>query len=248
MRLDQQPASTNFNGSGLPMPANGSLITASTSSRIRRATFRSVPTQYFRSSRNSGWKTASCSTDRAKSHLPPQLVHRFRLAFRAGGALQCSQQALGIPGGAQQVCRFQQASKLLSRDQGHVLGVPAADNDYIVIVGNLVQDGSQPFPQARVCRLYRHPISPRTKRTGFLYVMSSTPCFSPCAAVVSLTRAAPMGYSSVFRSPASARLKVPAHPAPELSGSFAVFSHFLGEFRDVNLFPQRGNCAQVVCH
>src|ERR1035438_5817811 len=38
-----------------------------------------------------------------------------------------------------------------------------------------------------------------------------------------------------------------ARPAPELSGSFAVFNYF-GRFTDVNLFPQGGNCAQVVCH
>src|ERR1035438_9329951 len=81
MRLDQQPASTNFNGSGLPMPVNGSFSTASTSSRVRSAAFRSVLTQYLKSSRNSGWNTAWRSTGRAKPHLPPQLVRRFRLAF-----------------------------------------------------------------------------------------------------------------------------------------------------------------------
>src|ERR1035438_2786204 len=97
MRLDQQPASANFKGSGLPIPVNGSFITASTSSRIRSAAFRSVLTQYLKSSRNSDWNTACRSTGPAKSHLPPQLVHRLRLALSASGTLQSRQQALGIP-------------------------------------------------------------------------------------------------------------------------------------------------------
>src|SRR5208283_989150 len=156
MRLDQQPASTNFNGSGLPMPVNGSFMTASTSSRIRSAAFRSAFTQYRKSSRNSGWNTPWRSAGRAKSHLPPQLVHRFRLAFPTSGPLQRRHQPLSILGRAQQVGRLHKAAQILGRDQRDVLGVPSADNDHVLIVGNLVKDGSQPFPQTRVCGLYRH--------------------------------------------------------------------------------------------
>src|ERR1019366_7069652 len=123
MRLDQQPASANFNGSGLPIPVNGSFITASTSSRVRSAAFRSVLIQYLKSSRNSGWNPACPTTGRAKSHLPPQLVNRLRLAFSASGALQCRQQALGILRGAQQVCCFQQAGQLFGWDESDSLGV-----------------------------------------------------------------------------------------------------------------------------
>ena len=47
--LDQQPASTYFSGSGLPIPKKGSRSTASTSSRMRRAVRRSVSTQCRRS-------------------------------------------------------------------------------------------------------------------------------------------------------------------------------------------------------
>src|SRR5664280_99002 len=140
MRLDQQPASANFNGSGLPIPVNGSFITASTSSRVRSATFRSALTQYLKSSRNSGWNTAWRLTGRAKSHLPPQLVHRFRLAFSASGTLQSRQKALGILRGTQQVCCLQQAGQLFGWDQGDILGVAAAHNDNLVIVGDLVKD------------------------------------------------------------------------------------------------------------
>src|ERR1019366_10214414 len=174
MRLDQQPARANLNGSGLPIPVNGSLSTASTSSRVRSAAFRSVLTQYLKSSRNSGWNTAWRSTGRAKSHLPPQLVQRFRLAFPASGAPQCRQQPLGILRGAQQMCCLQQAGQLLGWDQRDILGVAAAHNDNVVIVGNLVKHRSQPLPQTRVGGLHRHGIWPPSKRTVFLYAPSTT--------------------------------------------------------------------------
>ena len=63
-----------FNGSGLPIPSNGSRMTASTSSSIHSATLRSVFAQYSRSSRNFGWKTASRLACRVQSDLPPQLA------------------------------------------------------------------------------------------------------------------------------------------------------------------------------
>src|ERR1035437_4991214 len=158
MRLDQQPASANFNGSGLPIPVNGSFSTASTSSRVRSAAFRSVLTQYLKSSRNSSWNTACRSTGRAKSHLPTQLVHRLRLTFPASGALQCRQQALGVLWGAQQVSRLQQAGQLLGWNQSAILGAAAGHNDNVVIVGHLVKDGGPPLPQTRVCSFDGHSI------------------------------------------------------------------------------------------
>ena len=43
-----------FSGSGFPTPRKGALTIASTMSNARRATLRSVSTQYRRSPRNSG--------------------------------------------------------------------------------------------------------------------------------------------------------------------------------------------------
>jgi hypothetical protein len=75
-RRDQAPAAKYFNGSGFPIPVNGSRRVSSTIVRARKAIFRSVSTQYRKSSRNSGWKIASrCFfaflpfRDFAKAHL-----------------------------------------------------------------------------------------------------------------------------------------------------------------------------------
>jgi hypothetical protein len=51
-----------------------------------------------------------------------------------------------------------QAGQLFRRNQGHVFGAPSPHNHHFLIVRDLVQDRSQPFPQARVSSLHRHRI------------------------------------------------------------------------------------------
>jgi Tfp pilus assembly protein PilP len=64
----------------------------------------------------------------------------LRLALSASGTLQSRQKALGILRGTQQVCCLQQAGQFFGWDQGDILGVAAAHNDNVVIVGDLVKD------------------------------------------------------------------------------------------------------------
>ena len=56
-----------------------------------------------------------------------------------------------------------------------------------------------------------------------------------------------MGYPYIFRSPAFARLK-DVRVQRLNRAALSRFFQILGEFRDVNVFPQGGNRAQVVCH
>jgi hypothetical protein len=56
-----------------------------------------------------------------------------------------------------------------------------------------------------------------------------------------------IGYPYIFRSPAFARLK-DVRIQRLNRAALSRFFQILGEFRDVNVFPQGGNRAQVVCH
>ena len=58
-RRDHAPTTRCFSRSGFPIPEKGSLKTASTRSSTRSAVLLSCCTQCFRSSRNSGWNTAT---------------------------------------------------------------------------------------------------------------------------------------------------------------------------------------------
>src|SRR5271165_5065292 len=156
MRLDQQPTNPNFSGSGLPMPSNGSSKMASTSSNTRSAAFRSVFTQYVRSSRNCDWKTASRSTRRIKAELPPQLLRRQPLSLALTRLMECSHQPLHVPRRTEQVRGLHQSGQFVGRNQGNILCASAPYNYNLLIVGNLVQDRSQPFSQTRVCCLHWH--------------------------------------------------------------------------------------------
>ena len=60
-RLDQVLLGRYLRGSGFPIPENGSRMIACASSSARSDVFRLVFTQYFRSSINSGWNTATHS-------------------------------------------------------------------------------------------------------------------------------------------------------------------------------------------
>src|SRR5262245_14308036 len=87
-RRDQVFGARYFNGSGLPSPSNGSRMIASMRSNSRRATLRSVSTQYRRSSRNSGWNTASARAFLAllffiQAEIAPQFFQR--LGFEGSG-------------------------------------------------------------------------------------------------------------------------------------------------------------------
>src|SRR5450432_948215 len=122
MRRDQQPANSNFRGSGLPIPLKGSCTTAATSSSTRNAAFRSVLTQYIRSPRNSARKTASRSArlikpNLLKSNFPPQLLERHPPSLASTGIAQGFHQALGVSGRAEQVCSLHQTRQFVGRYQ-----------------------------------------------------------------------------------------------------------------------------------
>src|SRR5262249_48901604 len=121
IRRDQAPARACLRGSGFPTPWNGSRVTASTRSSTRRAVRRLVSTQYRRSWRNSGWKTATrllgapeCGLPFfAKAEVSPELIDRLRLQLLPSGSPQCGDEPPGVLRRPEQVRRFHQALELV---------------------------------------------------------------------------------------------------------------------------------------
>src|SRR5215470_6369716 len=115
-RRDQVFGARYFNGSGLPTPSNGSRMIASMRSNAREATLRSVSTQYRRSSRNSGWNTASARSFLAllffiQTEVLPQFFQRLGFERSRLGAAQRFEQTLGVLRRAQQMRGLQQAGQ-----------------------------------------------------------------------------------------------------------------------------------------
>src|SRR5438876_11506043 len=136
-RRDQEPAATNLRGSGLPMPENGSRKMASTRSRARNATFRFVSTQKRRSSRNSGWNTATRwvrsrgggSALLVKAELPPKACDRARAQSLFPGSDESPQETFRILGGSKKMGGFHEAVELLGGYQRHRLRPATPDDD-----------------------------------------------------------------------------------------------------------------------
>src|SRR5438045_6902662 len=108
------------------MPVNGSRNTTSTSSNTRNATRRSAAIQARRSSRNSGWKTASrgppagsCGLRRlAKVELAAQGFDGLGRELLIAGANECRDQPLGVLGRPQEVSGFGQTAEFGRIDKG----------------------------------------------------------------------------------------------------------------------------------
>src|SRR5277367_222857 len=133
---------------------------------MRSATVRSVFTQWRRSSRNSGWKTASRSA-RSKAGLPPELVGRGGLSLMPSGSPYGTEQALRVFRGPKQMCRFQNTGQFGGRNQGHVLRTFSADDNHFLIVDDAVENRRELFAKLRIRGFDGHG----SYCTGFLYVI-----------------------------------------------------------------------------
>ena len=157
MRLDQQPARRYLSGSGLPGPWKGSRITASTRSNTLIAAFRSDLTQYRRSSRNSGWKTAARLASRRTEHLSPQLSYADRLCGPAPlRPAKGRQQTARVPWRPQQVRGLYEPRELAGRNEGDITRASAPDNNRFLLVYNLIQNTCQVLTEAGIRRFNRH--------------------------------------------------------------------------------------------
>src|SRR5271157_3523359 len=108
------------------------------------------------SSRNCDWKTASRSTRRVKAELPSQLLQRQPPPLALTSLTERCRQPPRISWRTEQVRGLHQSSQFIGGNQGNVLCATTANNHHFVIIGNLVQDRSQPFSQTRVCCLHWH--------------------------------------------------------------------------------------------
>src|SRR5207249_448504 len=165
-----------LSGSGFPIPSNGSCITASTISRVRRAMRGLVSTHHARSSRNSTWKT---ETRRLllEAKLLPQLVHGLRLSLLRQRAPQRGEQALGVLGRAEQVRRLDQALQLPGGHERDVFVAAAVDNHHVPLALDFLEKtrevladigvGSLPGHGRDLCDMYRitvHMVGAPVKR------------------------------------------------------------------------------------
>src|SRR5271157_967231 len=108
------------------------------------------------SSRNCDWKTASRSTRRIKAELPSQLLQRQPPPPALTSLTERCRQPPRISWRTEQVRGLHQSSQFIGGNQGNVLCATTANNHHFVIIGNLVQDRSQPFSQTRICCLHWH--------------------------------------------------------------------------------------------
>src|SRR5690606_24514430 len=124
---------------------------ASTSSKHRRASFRSVSTQYRRSSRNSGWKTASrfrgASAFRIKAQLRPQILDSLRCLHTSTRSLERGEQALRVARGPQQVSTLEEALELVGCDEGDVFAATSTDQNDLAVVDRRIEE----FRQVGAC-------------------------------------------------------------------------------------------------
>src|SRR5574341_1389494 len=162
-RRDHVFGARYFNGSGLPIPSNGSRIIALMRSNARRATLRSVGAQYRKSSRNSGWNTASRSflilLFFIQAEVPPQFFQRLWLHGSGLSAAERRQQTLGVLRRPQQMRGLQQTGQFRNRHQRDVVVAAAADDDYFSVLGHLFEERSQVFTSVTVSCLDRHVIT-----------------------------------------------------------------------------------------
>src|SRR5271157_5608808 len=127
------------------------------------------------SSRNCDWKTASRSTRRIKAELPSQLLQRQPPPLALTSLTERCHQPPRISWRTEQVRGLHQSSQFIGGNQGNIFCATAPYNYNLLIVGNLVQDGSQPLSQTRVCCLHWHDEwASKRYRTAFLYVLSSS--------------------------------------------------------------------------
>src|SRR5262249_6285327 len=162
-RRDHVFGARYFNGSGLPTPSNGSRTIASMMSKARRATLRSVSTQCRRSSRNSGWNTASRSflvlLFFIQTEVLSQFFQRLRLQGSGLGPAQRFQQTLGVFRRAQKMRGLQQTNQFRDSHESHIVIAAAADDDYFPVFGHLFEKRSKIFTSIAVSCLNRHVIT-----------------------------------------------------------------------------------------
>src|SRR5262249_22816833 len=119
MRRDQTSGPSPLSGSGFPSPVNVSRSTASTRRSTRWATRPSLSTQWAKSSRKLGSKTAS-RTELSEGH---------RFAFSLAGAAQRRQQSLRVAWRMQQMGGLGEAVVFVGGQQHKVVAIAAANAD-----------------------------------------------------------------------------------------------------------------------
>jgi hypothetical protein len=137
------------------MPLVGSRKIASIKEKARRAIFRSVLTQYLRSSTNSGRKTAS-RLSRLKTDLAAQLFDRHGRGLFSQGSKKRCEQPLGVPRRSQKMGRFEQARQLGCRDHSHAFPAPPLDKNDLAVLGDLIQKPGQILASVCIGRLNSH--------------------------------------------------------------------------------------------
>lgn len=142
-RRDHAPAARCFSRSGFPIPVKGSLSTASTKSSARSAVFLSCRTQCFRSSRNSGWKTAT-RLPLGKAKIPAQLTYRRRRQRPFLDAEKSAKKPLRVRRRSHEMRSLGQRRQLLRADQDHIATAGPANEHRLTNRGDLVAQRRQP--------------------------------------------------------------------------------------------------------
>ena len=106
---------------------------------------------------------------RFTEHLPPQLGGGRGFSFAAAGSMQCRQQTPCVARRPEQVGCFHQPGEFASRNESHISRPSAPDDDRLLLIHNLIQNGGQVLTQAGICgfRWHRPPLH---YCTGFLYL------------------------------------------------------------------------------
>ena len=141
-RRDHAPTARCFSRSGFSIPEKGSLKTASTRSSARNAVLLSCRTQCFRSSRNSGWNTATRLL-LGKIEFPAQLTHRRRRQCMFLGSEKSAKKPLRIRRRAHDMRGLGQRRQIFRADQGHVFTTGPANEHRLPGRNNLVAQSRQ---------------------------------------------------------------------------------------------------------
>src|SRR2546429_3742193 len=149
-----------FRGSGLPIPLNGSRMTASTIASARRAVRGLASTHHTRSSRNSGWKTETRWRLLGETKLGPQLGDGLCRPLPSERAAQRGEEALPVLGRAQQVCGLDEALELAGGHEGYGFVTPSIDDDHDPIGLHLLQQSRKMLPHVGVGGVTRHAEAP----------------------------------------------------------------------------------------